>query len=36
MFDYDGVMVWNGVRCEKQIPTEKEQKELEELLKSYK
>lgn len=32
----DGVMVWNGKRCEAIPPTEKELKELEELLKEFK
>lgn len=33
--DPDGVEVWNGKREEITLPTEKEQKEMEELLKSY-
>lgn len=35
-YDPDGVMVWNGKRCESIPPTEKELKELEELLKEFK
>lgn len=35
-YDSDGVMVWNGKRCESIPPTEKELKELEELLKEFK
>lgn len=35
-YDPDGVMVWNGTRCEAIPPTEKELKELEELLKEFK
>ncbi len=35
-YDLDGVMVWNGKRCEAIPPTEKELKELEELLKEFK
>ena len=35
-YDPDGVMVWNGKRCESIPPTEEEQQELEELLKYYK
>lgn len=35
-YDPDGVMVWNGKRCEIIPPTEEEQKELEELLKDFK
>lgn len=35
-YDPDGVMVWNGKRCETIPPTEKELKELEELLKEFK
>lgn len=34
-YDPDGVMVWNGKRCEKVPPTADELKELEELLKEY-
>ena len=35
-YDPDGVMVWNGKRCEAIPPTEKELKELENLLKDFK
>lgn len=35
-YDPDGVMVWNGKRCESIPPTVDELKELEELLKEYK
>lgn len=35
-YDPDGVMVWNGKRCKAIPPTEKELKELEELLKEFK
>ena len=35
-YDPDGVMVWNGKRCESIPPTEKELKEMEELLKEFK
>ena len=35
-YDPDGVMVWNGKRCESIPPTADELKELEELLKEYK
>lgn len=34
--DYDGVMLWNGKRCESVPPTEEELAELEELLKPFK
>ena len=34
-YDPDGVMVWNGKRCESKEPTEEERKEMEELLKEY-
>lgn len=34
--DYDGVMLWNGKRCESVPPTEEELAELEELLKLFK
>lgn len=34
--DYDGVMLWNGKRCESIPPTEEELAELEELLKPFK
>lgn len=35
-YDDDGIMVWNGKRCEATLPTEKELKEMEILLKDYK
>lgn len=35
-YDPDGVMVWNGKRCETIPPTEEEQQELDELLKDFK
>ena len=35
-YDPDGVMVWNGKRCEKEIPTEAEQQEMEQLLSEFK
>ena len=35
-YDPDGVMVWNGQRCELIPPTEEEQQELDELLKDFK
>ena len=35
-YDPDGVMVWNGKRCEKEEPTEEEKREMEELLKEFK
>ena len=35
-YDPDGVMVWNGKRCESIPLTEEEQQELEELLKDFK
>lgn len=35
-YDYDGVMVWNGKRCEVTLPTKEEQKEMEELLSEFK
>lgn len=34
-YDPDGVMVWNGKRCEREEPSEKESKEMEELLKDF-
>ena len=34
--DYDGVMLWNGKRCESIPPSEDELVELEELLKPFK
>ena len=33
--DIDGVEVWNGVRCERHIPTDTEKIELDELLKEF-
>ena len=35
-YDPDGVMVWNGKRCESIPPTEEEQQELDKLLKDFK
>lgn len=35
-YDPDGVMVWNGKRCEKEIPTEEEQQEMDQLLSEFK
>ena len=35
-YDPDGVMVWNGARCEATPPTEEELKEMENLLSEYK
>lgn len=35
-YDPDGVMVWNGKRCETIPPTQEELDEMEELLKNYK
>lgn len=35
-YDPDGVMVWNGKRCEKEEPTEKEYLEMKELLEEFK
>lgn len=35
-YDSDGVMVWNGKRCEKEEPTEKEYLEMKELLEEFK
>ena len=35
-YDPDGVMVWNGKRCERIQPTDEELQEMEELLKEYK
>lgn len=35
-YDPDGVMAWNGKRCEREIPTEEEQKEMEQLLSEFK
>ena len=34
--DLDNVLVWNGKRCEKVIPTKEEQQELEKLLNEFK
>lgn len=34
-YDPDGVMVWNGKRCESEEPSEEESKEMEELLKDF-
>ena len=34
-YDEDGVMVWNGKRCETIPPTEEEKKEMEKLLSEY-
>ena len=34
-YDYDGVMLWNGKRCEAIPPTEEELSEMEELLKPF-
>lgn len=34
-YDSDGVMVWNGKRCESEICTLEEQKEIEALLSEY-
>lgn len=35
-YDPDGVMVWNGKRCEKEISTKEEQQEMEQLLSEFK
>ena len=35
-YDYDGVMLWNGKRCEAIPPIEEELAEMEELLKPFK
>ena len=35
-YDPDGVMVWDGKRCEKEIPTKEEQQEMEQLLSKFK
>lgn len=35
-YDPDGVMVWNGKRCESTLPTKEELKEMEDLLSEYK
>ncbi len=34
-YDSDGVMVWNGKRCESKEPTDEERLEMEELLKEF-
>lgn len=34
-YDPDGVMVWNGKRCESEEPSEEESKEMEELLSKF-
>lgn len=34
-YDYDGVMLWNGKRCEAIPPTEEERKEMENILSQY-
>ena len=34
-YDSDGVMVWNGKRCESKEPTEAEKREMEEILKEF-
>ena len=34
-YDPDGVMVWNGKRCESEEPSEEESKEMEELMKDF-
>lgn len=34
-YDPDGVMVWNGKRCESEEPSDEELKEMEELLKDF-
>ena len=35
-YDHDGVMVWNGKRCESVVPTEDERIEMEKLLDEFK
>lgn len=35
-YDPDGVMVWDGKRCEKEIPAKEEQQEMEQLLSEFK
>ena len=35
-YDIDGVMLWNGKRCESVEPTEEERKEMEDLLSEFK
>lgn len=34
-YDKDGVMLWNGKRCEATIPTSKQKKDMENLLSEY-
>lgn len=34
-YDPDGVMVWNGKRCERELATEEEQEEMKKLLSEY-
>lgn len=34
-YDPDGVMVWNGKRCESELATEEEQEEMKKLLSEY-
>ena len=34
-YDSDGVMVWNGKRCESKEPIEEEKREMEEILKEF-
>lgn len=34
-YDPDGMMVWNGKRCESEIATEEEQEEIKQILKEY-
>lgn len=34
-YDTDGVMLWNGKRCESVQPTEEERKEMEDLLSEF-
>ena len=34
-YDPDGVMVWNGKRCERKLATEEEQAEMKKLLSEY-
>src|SRR5574344_2189039 len=34
-YDPDGVMVWNGKRCEREEPSEEESKKMEELLSEF-
>ena len=35
-YDSDGVMVWNGKRCESKIPTEKDHLKMKKLLEEFK